>query len=133
VDDDVTPSEQDVVLNADGSIDTSFNGGGLFGAGRDWTVLPLEDGSLILAYASGDRASVNPSIRLEKFLADGSVAPSATGVDLTALGAALDAANKAANSRFAPDDNGLFGNAPGSTVWDPNGQKDVWDDGSAVL
>jgi uncharacterized delta-60 repeat protein len=133
VDDDLTPSEQDIMLNADGSIDTSFNGGQLFGAGRDYTVLPLEDGSLILAYASGERASVNPSIRLEKFLADGSVAPSASGIDLTALGAALDAANKAANSPFAPDDNWSFADAPGSTVWDPDGQKDVWDDGSGAI
>ena len=57
----------------------------------------------------------------------------AGGIDLSALGALIDTANAQADVPFAPDDHGLFVDAPGSTVWDPMGDKDVWDDGSAAL
>jgi hypothetical protein len=115
--------DPDIILRADGSIDASFNHGKPFGSGGDYAMLALDDGSIILGYTSGADSHPDPSFRLQKLMADGS-APASTSSDL--LGGL--SAGGAGGTDFSADDNGLFADLLGATVWNPDGKRDVYDD-----
>ncbi len=117
------------VLAADGSVDQTFNNGQPFSGGVDTAAIGLADGSILIGYATGDYRAA-PNFRLRKMLADGTQALSASGIDLSWLGAALDEAGQASGTPLTGDNLGLFDDASDATLWDPNGTQDVWDDGT---
>jgi uncharacterized delta-60 repeat protein len=128
LDDTLTWGERDpdIVLRGDGSIDSTFNHGQPFGSGGDYAMLAQDDGSIILGYTSGVDAHPDPSFRLQKFLGDGS-APASASSDLLA-GSSAGGVHSAA---FSLDDNGLFADLVGASVWNPGGKRDVYDDAAA--
>jgi len=110
-----------VVVAANGTLDTSFNAGRQVGVGGNESSLPLADGSLILGY-SRSRRSARPSTWLQKLEPDGSTSPSAPNFDLGVFAGDPD-------WRAVPaGDHGLFSDLFGTSVFNPDGKRDVFAD-----
>jgi uncharacterized delta-60 repeat protein len=114
-------------FNADGSLDTTFNNGQSV-AGGAYTTWSFPDGSLLVAYPGWEDGSA--SFILEQLNPDGTPAASDVGI-ATSDAAALAVIARAENPNNALDENGLFRYVPGTTVWDPNGDQSVLDDGGS--
>jgi uncharacterized delta-60 repeat protein len=114
-------------LNADGSLDTTFNNGQSV-AGGVYALMSLPDDSLLVAYPGWEDGSA--SFVLEQLNPDGTPAAGDVGIATTDA-AALAVIARAENPNSALDDNSLFNYVPGTTVWDPNGDQSVLDDGGS--